>query len=252
MQMTEVIRKVGRNDARIIGRDSFLLTLMGYAVGMLIIMRLVLPPIATALLENAAFDLVPYYPLLVSALVLHQVAAVLAGTIMGFLLIDERDHKTITALLVTPVPPHKYVLYRVMIPMVVGFMLSVAGLLLLGNVVTVAWWQVMLLSAINALFAALISLFLATFSGNKVEGFATIKIVGSLLLIIMGAWFIPEPWQFIAGIYPPYWTMKALWSIEAGANITTWLTYLALASVTHLMALAYLVRRFTIAIYNDV
>ncbi|MEL6271373.1 MAG: hypothetical protein AAFR22_16315, partial [Chloroflexota bacterium] len=133
MQFTQVVAKVGRNDARIIGRDTFLIMLFGYALFAIILIRFAVPPLANTLMKEMDFDLSVYYPLIVSGLVLHQVAAVLSGTVMGFILIDERDTGTLTAMLVTPVPPGKYILYRVMIPTVIGFVFSVLGLALLGN-----------------------------------------------------------------------------------------------------------------------
>jgi fluoroquinolone transport system permease protein len=250
MQMTDVINKMGRNDARIITRDSFLITLFFYGLVIIVILRLALPWLSDTLAAGErTFDLTTYYPLLVSAMILHQVAAVLGGTIMGFLLIDERDNDTLTALMVTPVPMRMYLLYKVLLPMGMGTVLSFVGILLLNNVtLNITVWQLIPISLVNGLFAAGIALMLATFSANKVEGFATVKIVGSLLLIIVGAWFLPSNWSFLMGFYPPFWTMKAYWSIEAGGNL--WWLYLAISLVTHLGAIGLLIRRFSSTVYK--
>ncbi len=249
MQLTTVIAKMGRNDARIIQRDAFLITLFAYGLVMIAVLRFAIPAIARALADaQLAFDLTPYYPLLVSGLVLHQIAGVLAGTIAGFLLIDERDHNTITALMVTPVPMQTYLLYKMLLPAIFGGLISLIGILMLGNLTThLNIWHLLPLALINGLFSAMIALVLAGFSSNKVEGFATVKIIGSLMLVIFGAWFIPAPWEYLIAIYPPYWTMKAFWIIEAGGN--GW-PFMAGAVVTHLIALALLTRYFITTIYE--
>lgn len=249
MQITSVIAKMGRNDAKIITRDSFLIVLFAYGVATFIAMRLLLPPITDALLNRMDFDLAPYYPLLIATAVLHQVAAVLGGTIVGFLLIDERDNNTITALMVTPVSMGQYVVYRVILPIVFCVALGLVGLLLLAPFSSLSTLQMLILSLLNGGFAALVTLTMATFASNKVEGFALIKIVGSLIIIVLAAWWIPTPWQFLLGFYPPFWTMKAYWLIEQGQTGVAWAS-MGASLLTHSLALAYLIRRFTQAIYQ--
>lgn len=249
MQMTTLIRRLGSNDARIIARDQFLISMLAYSFVIMAILRLATPPITNALLNGTGFDLSTLYPLIVSGLIVHQAAAVLSGCIAGFMLIDERDQNTLTALLVTPVPMPQYLGYRVLVPMAMSFVLGFFGVLVMGNITAeITWWQSALMALVNAPFAAAISLMMATFAENKVAGFAMIKIVGSLMLIILGAWFVAEPWQFLFGVYPPYWTMKAFWAIEVGS--AWWPLYMVVSLVTHSIALWFLVRAFQRAAYD--
>lgn len=248
MQLTTVFSHVGRNDLKVIGRDSLLVMLMGYGFVIAVVIRFAVPAITESLMNTMEFDLTPYYPLLLSGMILHQAAALLGGTVMGFVLLDERDNGTLNAMMVTPIPVRDYVLYRVIVPMLMGFFLGFAGLIIVAELSQLTVWQMLIIAAVNSLLASLISLLLATFSANKVEGFATIKIIGSLSLIVMGAWFVPEPWQFLAGIYPAYWTMKSMWMAEAGSSL--WGLYLPLALLTQIGALVLLVRRFTNIVYE--
>lgn len=251
MNMADVMTKLGQNDLRLARRDQFLITLLVYGFIMIGIIRYLLPMITNTLLSGELnFDLQPYYPLIISTLVIHQVSAVMGGTITGFLLLDERDDQTIRAIMVTPMPINLFVMYKILVPMLLGFILGFVGLSVLAPFTTLNLVQILLISLINSLFAALVCLFLATFANNKVEGFAMIKIVGSLSIIVFGGWFIQEPYQFLLGFYPPYWTMKAFWSIEAGVSTSKWLSFLILSLITHSIALWYFVRRFNHTIYE--
>ena len=46
---------------------------------------------------------------------------------------------------------------------------------------------------------------------------ATAKILGAVIgLPPVVAYFIPEPWQYLAGVLPPYWVYKAYWEALDG------------------------------------
>jgi len=60
------------------------------------------------------------------------------------------------------------------------------------------------------------ALFLAAISKNKVEAMAFTKVISGLAPIALIAYFLAEPWQWLAGVYPPYWAAKAYWTAVAG------------------------------------
>jgi len=73
--------------------------------------------------------------------------------------------------------------------------------------------------AIAAGFSApILALVLAIAAPNKVAGFAVVKVMNAVNLLPVVAYFVPRPLQFVAGIFPAYWPMRALRSAAAGES----------------------------------
>ncbi len=144
------------------------------------------------------------------------------------------------AFLVTPVPLHRYLT-------VLGTALAIfAAILSLTQSLLVAQglppWPALLLCALcAAVFAPAIALFLAGFADNKVEAFALMKIIGVTGIVPLGAWFLPEHWQWLSGFYPPYLVCKAWWVAAAGG--ASWPLWLLISIPVTAVYLGWLGRR---------
>lgn len=235
-----------QNDMKLIGRDSFMSGMIGYILVMAVVVRLALPGLTANVLATRDFDLTPYFPLLVSYLALTM-GAVLAGTIFGFILLEERDDNTLKAMLVSPLPMSQYLAYRVGVPMGLGFLLVVAVVLII-NAALIPLWQLLLIAVGACFFAPATALFFAAFAENKVQGFAMLKVIGSVALLIIMAWFIPEPYQWLVGVFPPYWIAKAYWLAYAGDPL--WFVPLVIGAVLLIGVNAFLARRFLRVVYQ--
>jgi fluoroquinolone transport system permease protein len=164
----------------------------------------------------------------------------LAGIVVGFLLLDQRDDQTLTALQVTPLTLSGYLSYRITVPTVVSFVVTLAmpplaGLLDIGPVATV------IAALSSCLLAPIYAVFLGAFASNKVQGFALAKALGVLLIPPLVAYFVNPPWQILFGLDPLYWPVKVFWLVEANAVIA-WV-YLAVGSVMQLFVLRFLLHR---------
>lgn len=60
--------------------------------------------------------------------------------------------------------------------------------------------------------APLIALVLATAAPNKVAGLAVVKVLNGLNLLPIASYFLPMPAQYLAGVIPAFWPMRAFWS----------------------------------------
>ena len=107
--------------------------------------------------------------------------------------------------------------------------------------------KLLLIAVSGGIYGSLIALFYVAFASNKIQGLGLTKIIGTLALITIGVWFIAEPFQYIAGIFPPYWTAKAYWL--ALENHSRWWYPLPIGFITHLLVLVLLVQRFSKIIY---
>ncbi len=112
--MTEMRALVafGLNDLRSVRRDSLLLYLALIPWLAVLLARLIIPSATDWMAERQGFDLLPYYPLLLSLFFVLQIP-LLFGVVMGLLVLDERDDRTLMALQVTPVSLTTYALYRI-------------------------------------------------------------------------------------------------------------------------------------------
>ena len=234
-----VIRALGPIDLRSVARDSMLRWLIGMPIVLAFVFRWGIPALDGWLGEQYAFDLTPYYPLLTSFLVL--MIPTLMGSVVGFLLLDQRDDRTLTALQVTPLTVQGYLAYRIAVPMAVSVpvmmaSVAVADLVDMGVVAAFA-------AAVQAApTAPLYALFVAAFATNKVQGFALLKGVGVLTWPPVIAWFISSPWQVAIGVDPLYWPLKVFWMLEAGEPYAA-LYFLAGLAYQGLL-IALLARRF--------
>jgi fluoroquinolone transport system permease protein len=61
-------------------------------------------------------------------------------------------------------------------------------------------------------------------------------------VLLAGAWFTPEPFQYLFGILPPFWVLKAHWSAAEGA--AHWPLFMLVGLLLSASLLLYLVRRF--------
>lgn len=230
-------------DVRNVQRDSLLRFLIFYPWILGLLMRFLIPWITASV--AGWFDLTPYYPLLVGFFGI-LITPQLAGFVVGFLLLDERDDHTLTALQVTPLSMNRYLAYRLSAPVII----SVASTFIvvpLMNLIDVPIPMLLPLALVAALGAPIFALLLATVADNKVQGFAVMKGLGIFFLAPFAAWFIPTPWQWLIGIFPTYWPVKAFWVMLDGGN---WWLFVALGLVVSLLWLVPLLRRFNKVVYR--
>lgn len=225
-------------DARLLWRDPLLGWILFMPVGLALLLRGLLPASRDALLAGAGVDLATYYPLIMGGYVMT--APGIVGMIVGFLLLDERDSRTLVALRVTPLSLRRYLAYRIVVPLLAGLVMTIACYPLAG-VVPLPLESLIVISLVPSLWAPLLALVLATAAPNKVAGFAAMKILNSVNLLPIAAFFVPTPLQYAAGILPPYWPMRALWSAAAGEPFG-W--YLVIGAASGLIAIAIASRLF--------
>lgn len=245
MRAVGVIRALGPIDLKSVRRDSllrwmfFLPPLLGLAF------RYGVPPVATWLSERFAIDLVPYHPLLASVLVMTT--PMLYGTVIGFLLLDQKDDRTLTALQVTPLTTGGYLAYRLGVPMLLTVLMTFVAAKLSG-IVTIGLGSQLMVALAAAPLAPLFALFLATFARNKVQGFALMKAAGAINWPPMIAYFVHSEWQWAFGLAPTYWSAKLYWELESGGS-WGWLIFLVGIAYPGLL-IAWLLRRFDRAIHR--
>jgi fluoroquinolone transport system permease protein len=239
MKATRIIRSLGPIDLKSVRRDSMLRWMVFVPVLAALALRFGAPALTEFVLMQYGVDLSLYYPLMMSFIAVAM--PMIYGALIGFLVLDQRDDNTITALQVTPLTLVGYLGYRVALPTLLGvlvtlFMVPVSGLIRMD------FLHLLLVALAGAPFAALTALFLAAFAENKVQGFALMKGGGVIFLPVVLAYFVESSWQMVFGLIPLYWPIKLFWVLEAGQP-SAWV-YFSAALVYQSVLIRMLLNRF--------
>ncbi len=223
MNILRAYKALGPVDSHSVRRDSLLRWFILTPVLQVLFFRFGLPIVSGLLMEQLAFDLLPYYSLINSFL--YLIMPMMVGVVIGFLLLDQRDDNTLTALQVTPLSLSGYLAYRISLPLLISFVLTILMVPLAGiEPVKPAAHLAAALCA--APLAPMFALFNATFAQNKVQGFAVIKASSVVSLPPMIAYFVQSGWQWLFGLIPTYWPVKVYWLLQAGSSLG-WLALVA-------------------------
>lgn len=202
----------------------------------------ILTPMVTEMLaQRYGFDLVPYYPLVLTAFLLLT-SIIIAGGLGAFLVLDEIDAGTMAALRVTPVPMSTFFAYRAVTVMVITTAYVVATMSLSGILQPGLVGALIPIGLVAGLSAVVTLLLIIALAGNKIQGIAMVRALGMLIAgLPCLPWFIESPWNLAFGVLPPYWAAKAFWVASAEG---TWWPYLV-GGVAYNLAIAWpLFRRF--------
>lgn len=224
-----------RADTRLLWRDPLLGWILMLPMALALLLRILVPRVRETLLAASGFDLAPFDPLLLGGYLMTVPGIV--GMVVGFLLLDERDARTLTALRVTPLSMRRYLAYRVALPLLVGTASTVIGYRLIG-LRPLPLGTLTALALVAGLSAPLLAFVIAAAAPNKVAGFAAVKVLNGVNLLPVAAFFVPLPLQYALGVVPTYWPMRALWSATAGQDYRAQLAVGAIAAGLALMLAA--------------
>lgn len=237
MLSTAHIKRLTQTDLKLIARDRFLLLMFSFMVIMALAVRFLLPALDQQLQANGIMPgpnfpdpLSAYFPLLIGYLIVFQ-GTLLAGAIYGFLFLDEKEDKTLVAMQVTPIKISQFIGFRLAVPALLSFVAY------LGMIYTVGMHvpplpQSIIIGATACLTSPITALFYAVFAQNKLQGFGMAKFTAVAGWVILGGWFIPQPFDWLAGIFPPFFATKAYWMVLDGDP--NWWIAILLGIVTQL------------------
>ena len=146
MKATAVFKALGPIDLRNVRRDEMLRWMVLIPLLLALLVRFGWPFMVTQIQTRFQFDLSPYVVMLMSYLVIGSPAVF--GTVIGFLLLDERDEGSLIALQVTPMSLNQYVAYRLGLPILLTIVLLAISLPLAG-ITTFTFWELLLLAAVG-------------------------------------------------------------------------------------------------------
>jgi fluoroquinolone transport system permease protein len=231
----------GRNDLRGTYREPLLVMLVIAPVIWTMGVAVLTPMFGEMLAERYAFDLAPYHPLILTALLLLT-SIIIVGALAAFLVLEEIDAGTMAALRVTPVPLSVFFAYRASTVMIVTTVFVVATMTF-SRILQPGLIPVLVPIGLLAGMTATVTLLLiVAVANNKIQGLAMVRALGMLIAgLPCLPWFIDSPWGLAFGVLPPYWAAKAFWVASENGN---WWPYV-FVGVGYNTAIAWpLLRRF--------
>ncbi|MBR9991210.1 MAG: hypothetical protein KFH98_15720 [Gemmatimonadetes bacterium] len=236
-----LVRTLAGVDALQVRRDPLLRWVVAVPLFIAVAARAVLPPLLARLEARVDLPLVAYYdPIMGVALLL--LVPMLVGMVTGFLLLDQRDDRTITAVQVTPLPLRTYVAFRLAAPMVLSIVMTLLTLPLAG-VGAPGPLPLLVVTLAASPAAPLYAMVLAAFATNKVQGFALIKVVGAITTLPAFALFMDGPAKLLLGVVPTWWPTRLYWSLTGADAGPAWLFALGALIYASVLVIA-LWRRF--------
>lgn len=247
MKTTAIIQALGPIDIASVRRDAMLRWMTFLPLVIALAMRLVLPSIIAQIDPWLPWTLADFYPPLMGYMALLLVPY-LWGILVGFLLLDQRDDRTLHALQATPLSLDGYLRYRLLLPTLLS-MVTIPLTLPLTGLVNLEPGAYLLLALGAAPQAPLAALALAALARNKVQGLALMKVANVVLLPPLIAHFLPSGWQWPFLLVPTTWSARLLWEIQAGGT-HAWF-YLVGGLLYQTLLLWWLARRFERIMYRS-
>ncbi|MGB3331259.1 MAG: ABC transporter permease [Mycobacterium sp.] len=241
MADVRVLAALGRNDLRGTYRDPLLVMVVLAPVIWTSGVAVLTPRFTAMLAQRYDFDLVPYYPLVLTAFLLLT-SIIIAGGLGAFLVLDEVDAGMLAALRVTPVSLSVFFAYRAATVLVVTTIYVIATLSFSGILRPGMVPSLIPIGLLSGLFAVVTLLLILAMASNKIQGLAALRGLGMLIAgLPCLPWFIGSGWNIAFGVLPPYWAAKAFW---VAGDHGVWWPYLVGGVVYNLAIAVPLYRRF--------
>ena len=231
----------GRNDIRGTYRDPLLIMIVVAPVIWTTGVAVLTPMFTGMLAERYDFDLTPYYPLVLTAFLLLT-SIIIVGGLASFLVLDEVDAGTLTALRVTPVPLPTFFGYRAATVILVTTIYVIATMSFSGILEPGLISALVPIGLLSGLSAVVCLLLIVAVANNKIQGLAMVRALGMLIAgLPCMPWFIDSAWNLAFGVLPPFWAAKAFW---VASDHGIWWPYIVVGVVYNLAIAWLLFRRF--------
>ncbi len=200
--------------------------------------RYLLPEIA----EMSGFFLEAFadFVLAVLAMFIPQIY----GALLGFSLLDDRDDNIMPSIRVSPLSLHQFFSFKVAMTLVLSFIAAVFVLWFV-DIGGLSWGNILLVSFLASLGTPINAFLINAFSRNKIEGFAVMKGIGTLIVFPIIALFFTDAREFFFAFVPAFWPVKAISVLIRGSEVLplNFTSYFTLGLI-YVLILNVLVYRF--------
>jgi len=134
----------------------------------------------------------------------------LYGAITGFTLLDDQDDHVLLSLKITPIKVRAYILIKIAISYVFGFITTLLIILTTGFTQESDLINILFILILAPMQGPILALLINSFASNKVEGFVMMKLSGIILLSPIAALFITNWTELLLGVLPGFWPIRII------------------------------------------
>lgn len=230
--MNNVI-KLALTDFKIIFRDPSLKTFLFLPILLFLLIVWWVPALASR------YDfLQPYISLFLVVAVIENTQMFCA--ISSMVLIDEKETEIAKVYGVVPLSHSEYLISRFIIPFFFTVLLNVV-LLLVQPFYQINWIDNAVISILAALVVPVYVLGINTIVKNRMQGMVYIKAFNMIVLVPFAAFFVPEQYKHLFGIFPTHWLFQSIQNVTENLPLTL---YAIIGFVLMLIALWLVSRSF--------
>lgn len=191
-------------------------------------------------LTESGIELSSHYSMIVGSMAVF--GPTIYGFVVGMFVLEDREQGVLTAYRTTPLSARGYLLYRGGTAYVLSLTATLPAIIAMG-LIPLSPAVLVGTVLVSALGGSVITLVFGTLASNTIEGLAISKLINVIALgpvaVVVA---VSEPLQFIVGVVPTYWPLKAFVAGTTGDPL--WSLYLLIGAFVHLLALALLGQRF--------
>jgi len=191
-----------KNDLKQIVRDTIMTLLLFAPLFLIVVFKLLELFLVPYLAAKAGFDILPYFPYVLSFVLLMNSG--MLGIVTGFMMLDERDGNISQLLEITPLGRSGYLINRLAFASILSIIYGFIGIAVF-KLPNLTFISIVLLSVLSAFYTAIIGLLIFSGAEDKVKGLTFAKGLNTLVLFAFTDLFA-LPWlTFLSWFFPPYW-----------------------------------------------
>jgi hypothetical protein len=202
---------------------------------LIIVFKLLMLFLAPYLAVKTGFDATPYSAYILSFILL--INSGMLGIVTGFMMLDERDGNISQLLEITPLGRGGYLINRLAFASLLSVIYCFLSIVVF-NLPALPFPAILLLSALSAIYTAIIGLLIFSGADDKVKGLTFAKGLNVLVLFAFSDLFA-LPWlTLLSWFFPPYWITMIIKTPYS-------LTIACVAFLVHALWLGALIFRYT-------
>ncbi|HLR36299.1 MAG TPA: ABC transporter permease [Tissierellales bacterium] len=198
-------------------RDSMMGFMAVYPILFGIIGRYFVPWLA----DKNGFSIDLYADLII--VILTSMVPISFGALIAFSILEDREDNILTSVKVTPLSINQFLSFRFIMVLVLTYITTVF-VIWFSNIGNLHIKKILTIAFLASLEAPMYGLLINSLSSNKIEGFAVMKGLGTLIVFPIIALFFVDKKELFFAFAPGFWVTKAISSIIRGEEIL-YLTY---------------------------
>lgn len=168
------------------------------------------------LADKNGFSIDIYADLII--VILTLIVPISFGALIAFSILEDRDDNILSSVKVTPLSINQFLSFRFIMVFILTYITTVF-VIWFSNIGDIPIKNILTIAFLASLEAPMYGLLINSFSSNKIEGFAVMKGLGTLIIFPIIALFFIDKKELFFAFAPGFWSAKAISSIIRGKGI---------------------------------